>query len=197
MDPTRDRDSYLTDYRPPERAGGGRLLRMAIAYFAIFAVITAAIGYINRTLPLPTPASLASPPLSAHPTAPRTAAVPPNSLSYQADANGHFYIDANVNGAPIHFLVDTGATFVTLSPEDATAAGILRSQLTFDRPLHTANGLTHGASVTLRDIRLGQMAETEIPAMVMETPEPISLLGMSFLQRFHYDVEDGKLTLYW
>ncbi len=66
-----------------------------------------------------------------------------NRLVYRADALGHIVITAKVNGAPVQFLVDTGATRVSLTSQDANAAGLKRSDLTFDQTVHTGNGPVH------------------------------------------------------
>jgi aspartyl protease family protein len=106
-------------------------------------------------------------------------------------------LDASVNGSPVHFLVDTGATLVALTPGDAAAVGFSRSNLVFNVRTNTANGIGHAASVTLREIRLGQFSAYDVPAVVMENLGT-SLLGQSFLTRLDsYEMRDGALTLNW
>ena len=121
----------------------------------------------------------------------------PNSLVYRPNRQGHVLLDASVNGSPVHFLVDTGATLVALTPGDAAAAGFSRSNLVFNVRTSTANGIGRAASVKLREIRLGQFSVYDVPAIVMETPGT-SLLGQSFLTRLDsYEMRDGLLTLNW
>ena len=74
-----------------------------------------------------------------------------NTLVYPANRAGHVIIDAVVNGAPMRMLVDTGASFVTLTPADARAAGITPGELVFNRRASTANGFVRMAIVTLRE----------------------------------------------
>jgi aspartyl protease family protein len=120
-----------------------------------------------------------------------------NTLVYPANRRGHVILDADVNGAPVRFLVDTGATLVTLTPADARAAGLSPGQLAFNQRASTANGEVRIATVTLREIRLGQLAVGEVPAAVIENLK-ISLLGMSFLSRLQsYEMRDSKLTISW
>ena len=122
---------------------------------------------------------------------------PPNTLVYPADARGHVVLDAAVNGAPVRFLVDTGASYVTLTPADARAAGLSPRQLDFNERVSTANGEVRIATVTLRDIRLGQFSIENVPAAVLKNLD-VSLLGMSFLKRLRsYEMRDGKLTIDW
>jgi len=122
---------------------------------------------------------------------------PVNTSVYPANEQGHVVIDAAVNGAPIRLLVDTGASFVTLTPADARAAGISLGELVFNRRISTANGSARMAPVMLREVRIGQLSIYDVPASVLEHLN-ISLLGMSFLSRLQsYEMRDGKLTISW
>jgi aspartyl protease family protein len=122
----------------------------------------------------------------------------PNSLEYRANSQGHVVIDGAVNGTPVRFLVDTGATRVVLTMHDAEAVGISRNDLVFSLQTSTANGVARAAPVTLREVRLGQLEIDDVPAAVAENLG-ISLLGQSFLTRLDsYQMHDGILTLsYW
>jgi aspartyl protease family protein len=121
----------------------------------------------------------------------------PNTIVYTASESGHVVVDAAVNGAPVRLLVDTGASLVTLTPEDARAAGIDSSHLVFSRRANTANGVARMAPVTLREVRIDQLSVYDVPAAVLENLN-VSLLGMSFLGRLQsYEMRDGKLTITW
>ena len=120
-----------------------------------------------------------------------------NTLIYPANEQGHVVIDAAVNGAPVRLPVDTGASLVTLTPADARTAGITSGELVFNNRVSTANGSARMASVTLREIRIGQLSIYDVPAAVLENLN-ISLLGMSFLSRLQsYEMREGKLTISW
>jgi aspartyl protease family protein len=120
-----------------------------------------------------------------------------NTLIYPADSRGHVVLDAIVNGASVRFLVDTGASLVSLTPKDARAAGFNPRQLSFNERASTANGEVRIAPVMLREIRLRQLAIADVPAAVVENLK-ISLLGMSFLTRLRScEMRDGKLTISW
>ena len=120
-----------------------------------------------------------------------------HSLVYRADPRGHVALTAMVNGAPVRFLVDTGASRVTLTAEDARAAGIGRSELVFNQRSLTANGLAREAPVTLREIRIEQLSIDDVPAAVNENLN-VSLLGMSFLKRLKsFEMREGALTISW
>ena len=121
-----------------------------------------------------------------------------NTLTYRAGSDGHFYVDAFVNGAPVRFMVDTGATVVALSPDDARAVGLADGDLRFSETMSTANGQAHAARATLRSVRLDQLEIADVPAVVMEQSMPVSLLGLSFLGRLDgYSISDGVLTIEW
>ena len=120
-----------------------------------------------------------------------------NTLVYPANEQGHVIVEAVINGASMRMLVDTGASLVTLTPEDARAAGISRGELVFNHRVSTANGSARMAQTTLREVRIGQLSVYDVPAAVMENLN-ISLLGMSFLARLQsYEMRDGKLTISW
>ena len=104
------------------------------------------------------------------------------TLVYRADRRGHFSLTATVNGAPIRVVVDTGASLVALTLDDARAAGIGRSELVFNQLTQTANGRVRFAPVMLREVSIGQLSIENVPAAVIENLDQ-SLLGMSFLKR--------------
>ena len=105
---------------------------------------------------------------------------------------------ASVNGAPIEFLVDTGASHVVLAPADAARAGLRTGELRFSGRASTANCEVALAPVTLREIRIGQFSRRDVPAMVNQVPMSVSLLGMSFLSSLaSWEARGDRLMLYW
>jgi aspartyl protease family protein len=127
----------------------------------------------------------------------RAAGPPSNTIVYGANQRGHVILEAAVNGAPVRMLVDTGASLVTLTPQDARAAGIAPGELVYNARVNTANGTARMAPVTLREIRIDQLSLYDVPAAVLENLN-LSLLGMSFLTRLQgYEMRDGKLTITW
>jgi aspartyl protease family protein len=117
-------------------------------------------------------------------------------LSVQASADGHFHIEAEVNGAWIDFMVDTGASDIVLSPSDAQRAGYMLDMLEYTRLYNTANGTGAGAPVTINTFKVGYAVFQHIPASVNNAAMDTSLLGMSFLRQFKsYRVDGDVLTL--
>lgn len=105
------------------------------------------------------------------------------TVTLAKSANGHFEVNGRVNDARVHFLVDTGASSVVLSKEDAERAGIDTSSLNYSVPINTANGRATAATITIAKLQIGDIERQNIRAMV--TQEGLmtgSLLGMNFLQ---------------
>jgi len=96
--------------------------------------------------------------------------------------DGHFYADAEVNGAQMRMLADTGATLIVLSSDDAERAGIDVDQLDFNAVFATANGPGAAARVTLDEVRIGGIVRRDVPAAVIRGQLSRSLLGMSFFE---------------
>ncbi|MBN9045506.1 MAG: TIGR02281 family clan AA aspartic protease [Rhizobiales bacterium] len=97
--------------------------------------------------------------------------------------NGHFEVNGSVNGTRVHFLVDTGASSVVLSHEDAKRAGIDTAALHYTFPVMTANGQTLAANIRIATLQVGDIERHDVRALVSkEGLMTGSLLGMSFLQ---------------
>lgn len=97
-------------------------------------------------------------------------------------ANGHFGARAEVDGATVDFIVDTGATTTVLTVGDARRAGIDPATLAYDIPISTANGISRAARATVDEISVGSISRRRMPVMVA-APGALSqsLLGMNFI----------------
>lgn len=108
----------------------------------------------------------------------------------------HFYANVKVNNQNIRFMIDTGATDMVLSLRDAKKAGINIAKLIFNKPYQTANGISYGASVVLKDVKFGNLNLKNVRASVNSADMGVSLLGMSFLRNFKkYEFYQNKLIL--
>ena len=110
---------------------------------------------------------------------------------------GNFSIRADVNGARMPMVLDTGASAVVLTLQSAKAAGLPTEILKFDVTVDTANGRTRAASVTLDRVAVGSIVERQVPALVAQPGQlSTNLLGMSFLNRLQgWEVRGDKLVL--
>ena len=113
-----------------------------------------------------------------------------------ADNGGHFLTTAEVNGISMKFMVDTGASLVTLSSGDAKRAGInyLAGQKAM---LQTANGVAPAYRVKLDTVRLGEIELANVDGVVVEgnVMGEHGLLGLSFLNRVNMQREGSTMTL--
>ncbi|MEX0320318.1 MAG: TIGR02281 family clan AA aspartic protease [Ruegeria sp.] len=119
-----------------------------------------------------------------------------DSIQVPRGADGHYYLQLLVNGEPVDFLVDTGASQVVLSQQDAERLGIDIADLNYFGRALTANGEVRTAPVKLERIELGAFTERNMTAWVNEGQMDESLLGMDYLQRFSsIAISGGQLVL--
>ncbi|WP_092007088.1 retropepsin-like aspartic protease [Polaromonas sp. OV174] len=109
-------------------------------------------------------------------------------------SGGHFMTAGQINGRAVQFMVDTGATSVAMSMQDAERAGISYKN---GQPVRmsTANGITQGYRVKLNSVRVGDVEVFDVDAVVTPQPMHYLLLGNSFLTRFQMKRENNVMTL--
>ena len=111
-----------------------------------------------------------------------------------ADNQGHFYTTGTVNGVSVRFLVDTGATMISLGASDARRIG-----LDFNRGqkgmTQTANGQSVVSKIQLDTVRIGDVSLHNVDALIHQTEMPMALLGMSFLNRMEMQRDGSTMTL--
>ena len=119
------------------------------------------------------------------------------SVELARASSGDFDVTAQVNGARVAMILDTGASSVVLTREDAKAAGLPLEVLAYTANIDTANGRTHAAPVTLDRIAIGGLVERSVDALVAQPGQlRTSLLGMSFLNRLQsWEVRGDRLLL--
>ena len=120
-----------------------------------------------------------------------------SATELKADSSGHYFAKADVNGTTIAVMVDTGASGVALSYEDAEKVGLRPHGLDYDTPISTANGIVKAARVKLKRVEVDNVRVRDVEGVVL--PEGAlrgSLLGMSFLGRLSsFRIEGGVLYL--
>ena len=111
-----------------------------------------------------------------------------------ADTTGHFLTTGNINGATVRFLVDTGASLVSIGAAEAKRIGIDPSK---GKPVmvSTANGQAQAMQVKVDTVRIGEIVMHNVDAIVQQTEMPVVLLGMSFLNRMEMVRDGDTMTL--
>jgi aspartyl protease family protein len=125
---------------------------------------------------------------------------PPRSLDsvvVPPDAMGHFRVEGRVDGQIVQFVVDTGASVIALTAEDAAALGIRPAVVDFRALVKTANGTVYAAPIHLSMVEVGNLTVRDVAAMVLpDRALSDNLLGLSFLSRLrHFEYTDGKMIL--
>jgi len=115
----------------------------------------------------------------------------------KASHYGHFITDAKINGRSVKVMVDTGASMVAMTYEDAERAGIYLNHSDFTHRVNTANGVARVAPVTLHSVSIGSIKVRNVRAAVSERGRlQTTLLGMTFLSRLdRVDMRQGELIL--
>ncbi|MGR3499267.1 MAG: retropepsin-like aspartic protease family protein [Limimaricola soesokkakensis] len=127
---------------------------------------------------------------------PRQTMIGAEGIEVPQARDGHYYLTLEVNGAPIDFVVDTGATDMVLGREDARRAGIDPEELTYLGSAVTANGTVRTARVRLDSVALGPIEDEGLSAVVTDGDLAGSLLGMGYLRLFgRIEIENGTLVL--
>ncbi len=109
--------------------------------------------------------------------------------------DGHYYLTLTIDGSPVPFMVDTGASGMVLASRDAESLGIDLQDLRFLGEASTANGVVRTARVTLDRVELGPFTNDQFQAFVTEGELDQSLLGMDYLAQFRMEFAGGKLIL--
>lgn len=160
----------------------GSMVRNAALWVFIFLGAIAAVGLWNDL---------------RHDIAPRQSVMQEGTgITVPRSQDGHYYLTLDVNGKSVRFIVDTGATEIVLSRNDAARIGLDVDSLVYSGRAFTANGIVQTAPVRLEQIGFGGIEESGIRAVVNNGEMSESLLGMSYLNRFStLSISNGTLTL--
>ncbi len=160
----------------------GKMLRHAMAWVLIFVGVIAGYGLWNDI---------------RNDIAPRQSLVAGSGqISVPRHMDGHFYLTLRLNGHPIEFVVDTGATDLVLSNADAQKIGIDLEALVFSGRARTANGEVRTAPVRINLVELENITDQNFPARITDGALEDSLLGMTYLRQFsRMEITGDKLIL--
>lgn len=168
-------------YFVSHRQSLGKTLRHAVLWLLIFIGMLAAVGLWEDV---------------RHTLAPVTITHGDGVIEVPRDSGGHYSVIAKLNGAPVEFLIDTGASNVVLSKEDAERIGINVEELAFIGQAQTANGTVRTAPVRIDTLDLGGIQDTNVKAYVTDGALFGSLLGMDYLQRYEkIEIARDRLVL--
>jgi len=120
-----------------------------------------------------------------------------DSVIVPRDARGHFRTEGRIDGRRLDFLIDTGASVIALTAEDAASLGLHPGDSEYRVMLKTANGVVRAAPTTLGMVEIGGIIVRDVVAVVMpDGALSENLLGMSFLTRLrHFEYSEGKMVL--
>jgi aspartyl protease family protein len=117
------------------------------------------------------------------------------SMTLERESDGHFYADARINGNIVHMLIDTGASGIALSRDDARTAGLATSIAMNDVVGEGADGEVKGEYVKLDRVELGPLSASGLEAIVLNSGQQ-SLLGQSFLSKYSsLQIEGDRMVL--
>lgn len=117
------------------------------------------------------------------------------TLELQRGSDGQFYADVRVNGTYLHMLVDTGASIIALSRDDARSAGLITATGANDVIGEGADGAVHGEYARLDNVELGPLTAQGLDAVILDSGSQ-SLLGQSFLSKFDsVQIEGDRMIL--
>jgi clan AA aspartic protease (TIGR02281 family) len=105
--------------------------------------------------------------------------------------NGHYFVDGIVNNHKLNFVIDTGASLITLPQKFAEKAGILCQH---DAMSHTANGVTRSCTTTIQTLQFGNFTLKNIEAMIAPNLDQ-PLMGMNVLKQFRVEQNSGEMRL--
>ena len=175
--------------------GAGEVVRATAGWLGIFLILIGAYAYRGELLGVG--GRLLGVLAPGIPISGRLAGEADTAVVIMRSLDGHFEVRADIDQVPLALMVDTGASFVTLTSEDAAHVGVDTANLHFTVPIRTANGLIQAAPVTVDRIKLGSIVRENVPALVAP-PDSLdqSLLGMSFLNTLAgYAISGDRLVL--
>jgi aspartyl protease family protein len=158
----------------------GQGLRMAVAWGTIFVAVMAGYGlWSDLRLDMQ----------------PRQLVAEGGAITLPRAPDGHYYLRLDVGGTAVDFLVDTGATNVVLSRDDARRLGFNPEALVYTGTASTANGTVRTARVTLPEVVVGPYTDDRVAAHVNDGEMEGSLLGMDYLRLYRIEIDGNRMVL--
>ena len=165
----------------------GSTVKMALAWAAIFGVLTIIVGNWGRVVPLIQPV--------ADTLGISDQSVSGSTVQIRMAQDGHFWANVMINGVQRRMLVDSGATTTALSSSTAKAAGLDLNASTVPTMLDTANGSVTAQRTTIAKLDIGSISATELPAVVSSAFGETDVIGMNFLSRLKSWRVEGNILI--
>lgn len=156
------------------RIGFGQIVRAALSWVAIFAIFIVIFSYQKELAGVWTK-------VTGELTGANEQQVVGRTLRIRQSADGHYWAEAQVNGTPVRFLIDSGATTTAMTLDTARAANVDIDESGFAVQLNTANGIVEAQRGTIQSLRVGPMMAVDFPVVVAEAFGDSNVLGMNFL----------------
>ena len=165
----------------------GSTVKMALAWAAIFGVLTIIVGNWGRVVPLIQPV--------ADTLGISDQSVLGSTVQIRMAQDGHFWANVMINGVQRRMLVDSGATTTALSSSTAKAAGLDINASIVPTMLDTANGSVTAQRTTIAKLDIGSISATELPAVVSSAFGETDVIGMNFLSRLKSWRVEGNILI--
>jgi aspartyl protease family protein len=166
--------AYLAASVPTARSH----VKSTLSWAAVWIAILTAGFWVSQRLLAPPPVSV-----TAHGA---------GEIAIAAARNGHFYVDGSINGVPLQFMVDTGATYVAVDAGFARRAGMPEGSPGY---FNTANGAVAGRVVKHQRVRVQSLEVKGLTVAVMPDAGADGLLGQNFLRHFDVTQSSGVMRL--
>lgn len=167
----------------------GQTLKMAMGWVGIFALIFLLVSF-RPEMKLIWNRVIGELGLSHEPT------VAGSPMTLRKRNDGHFWVDAEVNGRSVAFMIDSGATYTAMSARTASEAGVKPDAFPMKTILNTANGMVEADRATIADLRVGSLEMKDHPVVVSEAFGNTNVLGMNFLSELEsWRVEGDSMIL--
>lgn len=167
----------------------GQTLKMALGWVGIFALIFLVVSF-RPELKMIWQRVMGELGLGGEP------AIIGAATTLRKGEDGHFWVTAQVNGAPVRFMVDSGASYTALSVDAARNAGVKPDALSMKTVLQTANGMVEADRGTIGDLKVGSLAMKDHAVVVSSAFGNTNVLGMNFLSALEsWRVEGDSMIL--
>ncbi len=171
------------------RIGFGEIVRTALSWVAIFAVFIVGFSYKNEIVDVWNR-------VAGELTGANNQQIVGSTLKIRLSEDGHYWVNATVNGENMDFLVDSGATTTAMTLSDAQRADVKISESSFPVIVDTANGAVEAQRGRIQRLTIGSIETVDLPVIVAEEFGDSNVIGMNFLSKLKsWRVEGSEMIL--